>query len=182
MKQIKYKSGIIILFNIILFIAMYVGIALLRYKTFINTGIGAGISGNAIDNISDINEIKNSFIVLIVLILVNIWNILDHWIVVRRENISIRRMCGAKNWDIIILVARQSLLLLLVSFTIATLICAGLKNVDFFFSEYIVFTDKSILLFVVGVIFIEELVLLIKFVIPEFKYWIQVRYILFSFK
>lgn len=68
MKQIKYKSGIIILFNIILFIAMYVGIALLRYKTFINTGIGAGISGNAIDNISDINEIKNSFIVLIVLI------------------------------------------------------------------------------------------------------------------
>lgn len=179
MKQIKYKSGIIILFNIILFIAMYVGIALLRYKTVINTGIGAGISGNAIDNISDINEIKNSFIVLIVLILVNIWNILDHWVEVRRENISIRRMCGAKNWDIIILVARQSLLLLLVSFTIATLICAGLKNVDFFFSEYIVFTDKSILLFIVGVIFIEELVLLIKFVIPEFKYWIQVRYILF---
>ena len=68
MKQIKYKSGIIILFNIILFIAMYVGIALLRYKTVINTGIGAGISGKAIDNISDINEIKNSFIVLIVLI------------------------------------------------------------------------------------------------------------------
>ena len=47
---------------------MYVGIALLRYKTVINTGIGAGISGKAIDNISDINEIKNSFIVLIVLI------------------------------------------------------------------------------------------------------------------
>lgn len=41
-------------------------IALLRYKTVINTGIGAGISGKAIDNISDINEIKNSFIVLIV--------------------------------------------------------------------------------------------------------------------
>lgn len=41
-------------------------IALLRYKTAINTGIGAGISGKAIDNISDINEIKNSFIVLIV--------------------------------------------------------------------------------------------------------------------
>lgn len=43
-------------------------IALLRYKTVINTGIGAGISGKAIDNISDINEIKNSFIVLIALI------------------------------------------------------------------------------------------------------------------
>ena len=100
MKQIKYKSGIIILFNIILFIAMYVGIALLRYKAFIfNTEVGAAISGNAIDDISDINEIKNSFIVLIVLILVNIWNILDHWVEVRRENISIRRMCGAKKWD-----------------------------------------------------------------------------------
>mgnify|MGYP004454283057 CR=1 FL=1 len=38
-------------------------IALLRYKTVINTGIGAGISGKAIDNISDFDTKKSGFYV-----------------------------------------------------------------------------------------------------------------------
>ncbi len=182
MKSTFRKSQILILFFTTIFSLIYIEQALLYFQ---QDGIRQlETTANAekmLDNTSDTAFLYKVFVGVGILLVLNIWSVMDYWIEVRRKDIYVRKLCGANIWQQMLWMLKQFICLIIMSFLFAQIVIILVSESNFFLSIYLknnvgYSTIGMCLIFAIICIFIGA----VKLGIKKGKHWIKIRYAIFA--
>lgn len=179
MKSIFRKSYILLLFYSVIFALISVGSALMQYRLEMLESLHM-IDGNILDGTEDVDLIYKVLICLVVLLLLNVWSVMDYWIETRKKEIYIRKLCGAKKQQIIAWLMMQYGVLMMAAFFIAQVFLFLLQRTNFFLSAYL--RNMNYHAVPACVIFLAISLLLgsVKLCIGTVRHWVKIRYVLFA--
>ncbi|MCF0228344.1 MAG: hypothetical protein HUJ76_01455 [Parasporobacterium sp.] len=184
MRDYLRKSGLILFFYCIVFPAVYAGIGMLAYRQdLMQNAQAAGYRQSMADGAA-VSTGDSSFVVtavafLIVLLLINIWNVSDYWIESRKKERRIRELCGASGRDILKWLSLSQLIILLLAYAVSMAVRFIMIKMDFFLSPFIESTwlAGTICCGIIGVVCL--VLSCIRVYRKPMKHWVVVRYALF---